>query len=403
MNKISIKIEDYKYTEFLSYELSQNIENLVKIFSFTINIPSDNSIIKEGDEVVIDIDGEEFLTGFIEIVNKIDQGDKSIIQISGRDNLCDLVDSKIGAKIYKTPISFIELCKDVLKTLNYDVIDNPNNIRKQKGVSVINKYGDISILQSSDDVVHRDNDSAFEVIKRCADKRQLILNSDGSGNLIINDIGGEVCNTLLQRIRNDRNSNILSSNVDIDYSKRFYKYVVKSIPTANGNATSDTTIDPLEPIIKEKGRGGIRSNTINATGISYDDEIRKNRIYTTFRQVSSPKEVQRIAEWENNIRKAQSFVYNCAVWGFRQNLDEDIKKNPLWRVNSLVDVVDDIKNVIGRYLIKSVKYTKNENGTKSEMVLIDKKAYTESLFEPLVKRIKGSGNKGKEIPIEPPM
>jgi hypothetical protein len=161
MNKISIKIEDYKYTEFLSYELSQNIENLVKIFSFTINIPSDNSIIKEGDEVVIDIDGEEFLTGFIEIVNKIDQGDKSIIQISGRDNLCDLVDSKIGAKIYKTPISFIELCKDVLKTLNYDVIDNPNNIRKQKGVSVINKYGDISILQSSDDVVHRDNDSAF--------------------------------------------------------------------------------------------------------------------------------------------------------------------------------------------------------------------------------------------------
>jgi len=378
MNKISIKIEDYKYTEFLSYELSQNIENLVKIFSFTINIPSDNSIIKEGDEVVIDIDGEEFLTGFIEIVNKIDQGDKSIIQISGRDNLCDLVDSKIGAKIYKTPISFIELCKDVLKTLNYDVIDNPNNIRKH-------------------------NDSAFEVIKRCADKRQLILNSDGSGNLIINDIGGEVCNTLLQRIRNDRNSNILSSNVDIDYSKRFYKYVVKSIPTANGNATSDTTIDPLEPIIKEKGRGGIRSNTINATGVSYDDEIRKNRIYTTFRQVSSPKEVQRIAEWENNIRKAQSFVYNCAVWGFRQNLDEDIKKNPLWRVNSLVDVVDDIKNVIGRYLIKSVKYTKNENGTKSEMVLIDKKAYTESLFEPLVKRIKGSGNKGREIPIEPPI
>ena len=90
-------------------------------------------------------------------------------------------------------------------------------------------------------------------------------------------------------------------------------------------------------------------------------------------------------------------------WGFRQNLDEDIKKNPLWRVNSLVDVVDDIKNVIGRYLIKSVKYTKNENGTKSEMVLIDKKAYTESLFEPLVKRIKGSGNKGKEIPIEPPI
>lgn len=402
MNKISVVIENVEFTDFLSYECSHNIESLLKVFSFTINIPRDESIIKEGNKVKVKIDGEDFLTGYIETVNKPDQGEKNIIQITGRDSLSDLVDSKIGAKIYKTPISFIELCKDVLKTLNYNVIENPKIIKKTDGISVINNYGNIATLQASDDVVHRDNDSAFEVIKRCADKRQLILNSDGSGNLLINDIGSEVCETILYRSRNDRNSNVLNSNVDIDISKRFYKYVVKSIATGSGNDTAKTTIDPVEPEIKEKSRAGRRSNTINATGVAYDDEIRNTRIYTTFRQASSVKETQRIADWEKDIRKAQSFSYSCTVWGFRQNLLDNIVLNPLWKVNSLVDVVDDVKNVIGRYLIKSVKYSKDENGTKSYLTLIDKKAYTESLFEPLVKRNKGfgKGDKTKQI-IEP--
>ena len=51
MNKISVSIENVEFTDFLSYECSHNIESLLKVFSFTINIPRDESIIKEGNKV----------------------------------------------------------------------------------------------------------------------------------------------------------------------------------------------------------------------------------------------------------------------------------------------------------------------------------------------------------------
>mgnify|MGYP000677026553 CR=1 FL=1 len=158
MNKVSVVINKQEYSNFLSYEFSRDIEGLLKPFSLTLNIPEDRRVIKTGNRVVIKIDGENFLTGFIEDVLETDQQDKSIVTIIGRDSLCDLVDSKLGAKIYKTPVSFVELTKSVLKTLNYNVVDKKTEFSREGEISVINNYGNIAILEANDDVAHRDND-----------------------------------------------------------------------------------------------------------------------------------------------------------------------------------------------------------------------------------------------------
>ena len=77
MNKVSAVINGQEYSNFLSYEFSRDIEGLLKPFSLTLNIPEDRRVIKTGNRVVIKIDGESFLTGFIEDVLETDQQDKS--------------------------------------------------------------------------------------------------------------------------------------------------------------------------------------------------------------------------------------------------------------------------------------------------------------------------------------
>lgn len=402
MNKISVVIGDSEYTDLLSYELSEDLETLVKPFSLTLSIPNNRNLLNVYELIKIKIDGEDYLSGYVDSYNESDNGDKQIISIKGRDIFADLVDSSIGAKIYKTPIKIEELIKNILTELGYIISPTQLKIKNSNNIAIINNYGEIPILNKDDDVVHRDIDSTFDVIKRCADKRQLILTSDGIGNLLINKIGDKVYNTILLRNKDNRLSNIQDSSIDIDVSKRFYKYQIRSIATGKGGGTSDGIIDPIDPRLKEKDRQGVASSSVNANGVAYDTKIRKTRIYTDFRQVSSLKKAQERAEWESNIRQAQSLNYNCQVYGFRENLDENIKSNKLWRVNNLVDVEDEIRNVFGRFLIKEVKFIKNDKETKTFLTLVNEKAYSESMFEPLVKRAQAvKGTKGRDLIISP--
>jgi len=400
MNNITIDINGYTYTSFLSYDFYEDIEALLKTFSITLNVPEDRNLIKQGDIINVKIDNEDFLKGYIEKIEEKDEGEASTMRIQGRDILCDLVDSRIGAKIYQTPINFVELVKQVLMALNYTLSTGLNPYNKDNAISIINNYGNIDILESGDDIKHRDNDSAFELIKRCADKRRLILTSDGRSNLVINKLASKVCDTILVRFKDDELNNILNSEVDIDYSQRYYKYIVKSIVNGSGIEQS-AAIDPKEEMIVTKGKENRASSLINGTGIVYDNEIRKNRILTIFKQVSSIKQANDLAQWEADIRKTQSFQYGCRVFGFRQNLEENLSINPLWKTNMLVDVQDEVRNVFGRFLIKSVRYSKNDKGTNSYLTLVNEKSYTNSLFEPIVKNIRGKRGDGAKVIIEP--
>lgn len=402
MNVISIKINGETYTDFVSYEITDHIENLVKTFTITMNKPTDMSILDFSSLLVIYIDGESILTGYIDEIIDEDSNGGSLITIIGRDRMCDLVDSTVGAKLYKTPISFTTLVKEVLEYVGYNTsfissftigfIDNGQ-------VQVLNNYGIIPILTSEDDVVHRQSDSAFEVIKRCADIRQLILTTDGYGNFIINKINLGQTDTVLYRVRNDNNSNIINSKTSTKISDRFYKYVIQSKANGNGGDAfpNITPFDQNRRLIK-KGASNINSTTINGTAISLDYEIRKTRVFTDYRQASSAGSINKRAEWEKNVRAYKGFNYDCKVYGFRQNLEPFININPLWKVNYSVEVYDDIREVYGNYLIKSLTYTKSiESGSFTKMSLVDERAYKEALFEPITRRLIGTREKNKLV------
>jgi prophage tail gpP-like protein len=393
INIISATINNKTYTSFISYNIDIDLESLVNIFELIVSVP-DDEIINIGDRIQIKVDNEELIDGFIERVSESDSNYGNLIKISGRDRLGDLVDSKVGAKIYKPPMDFITLCKNVLETINFKVVPIKRFIGyKSNEVSIINKYGLIDKLGSEDDISHRDGDSAFEVIKRCADKRGLILTTDGFSNLVINDIGEDRCNTILQRVIGGSENNIIQSSVDRDWTHRFHKYIVKST-AGNGDGGAMEIIEPLpinsDRVFTTKVSRQNYGSFVNTQAETIDSEVRETRTHYHHMSMTSTRKAVARAKWEANIQKTKSFTYSCEIYGFRQNLNENIKFNPLWKVNNLVDVWDERRRVFGSYLIKSINYSKtNENGTTTLLQLVDKYAYTDSLFEPISERIRG--------------
>lgn len=403
INIITATINDKTYTSFEDYNITINLESLVNVFELLVSVPEDE-IINQGDRIEIKIDNEPLIDGFIERIKESDSNNGNLIKISGRDRLCDLIDSKVGAKIYKPPIDFMTLCKNVLEAINFKVVPfNKFNNHKANEVSIINNYGIIDKLGSEDDISHRDGDSAFEIIKRCADKRGLILTTDGYSNLIINEIGSKSCNTILQRIIGGKENNIKSSSIDRDWTHRFNKYIVKS--TAGNGDGADEMIEPIpltsDRVFVTKVRRKNFGSFINTQAETIDSEVRETRIHYHHMSMTSTRKAVARAKWEANVKKTQSFSYSCVVYGFRQNLNENISSNPLWQVNNLVDVWDERRRVYGTYLIKSINYSKSiDDGTVSNLELVDKYAYTDSLFEPITERIRGLKKvKNKEAKI----
>ena len=122
------------------------------------------------------------------------------------------------------------------------------------------------------------------------------------------------------------------------------------------------------------------------------DVIRTTRKYTSIGSsaMSSSDCVNR-AIWEANIRKTRGFSYSCEVTGFRQNLNDigslGYAGNPLWKPNQLVYVFDEFAGIDDELLIKSVNYTQDFNGgSVTKLELVDKLAYSLSIFEPTLRR-----------------
>ena len=207
----------------------------------------------------------------------------------------------------------------------------------------------------------------------------------------------------MQRIIGGKENNIKSSSIDRDWTHRFNKYIVKS--TAGNGDGADEMIEPIpltsDRVFVTKVRRKNFGSFINTRAETIDSEVRETRIHYHHMSMTSTRKAVARAKWEANVKKTQSFSYSCVVYGFRQNLNENISSNPLWQVNNLVDVWDERRRVYGTYLIKSINYSKSNNdGTISNLELVDKYAYTDSLFEPITERIRGLKKvKNKEAKI----
>ena len=74
--------------------------------------------------------------------------------------------------------------------------------------------------------------------------------------------------------------------------------------------------------------------------------------------------------WQKNF-DLNSDEYICTVKGYRSNIGS------LWYPNMLVDVKDERRNIEKRMLIKRTEWKFSEDGTFTDMILVDPIAFSD--------------------------
>ena len=348
---LEVRVNGKTFNRFKSASGVFSDDTFAGEFNITTSIaPNNNSFLKLGDEVEIFLDGIQKHTGYLETVTDSESKDSHDITFVGRDSVSDLIDSSVPDNVKTLEgvsgyAELVQLCIDGLGlTDRIKVIDK-----------VGATFGDANKLKSAST-----GQSVGDFLQDNARIVQVFLNNDGRGNVLIRRPYGKL-KTTLQLIPNATNNNIKSSTLKIDWSKRYYKYVVYSNSSL---ASDDATI-----------------NDINNKGEAFDTDIRKSKVFEKISEKPMTSEqCKRAADEEANIRRGRSFNYSCEVAGFSAN-------GELWEPGRLVPVKDSERGVFGEFQTSTVSWNWSGSG---EIVNIDitypDKGYVEPIITPAIEK-----------------
>jgi len=350
---INIRLKDGTiYKQFISGSVLKDIEEFVGSFAFESSVNfNDGYPITLHDYVEILVDDKQVLNGYIEKIEIINNLNNRTLRVFGRGILCDIIDSSIKnvKEFGGVDIKLENICKKVMHDLG---IYNKE---------IINQAGEIKSFSNSEIQSVETSSTAFDFLETLALKRQILLNSDGYGNLILIRGNSERSNKSLRNIVAASDNNIISSKLKADASDRFYCYTVKS----DINLTNIESV--LDPDV-----------VVNQEGIYYDDYIRKTRyLEITPDENINSEDSQKRAAWEFNFRKTRGSIYSAVVAGHCEKVIIDNKVvNKLWEINKLIDVKDDFCKIYDTLLIKSVEYNYSINeGSTTNIVCVPKDSY----------------------------
>jgi len=202
VNILTVDIGGEVFNTFKSVKINTDINIFGADFDIIINVPIEKPIIIQGNEIKIKIDGEAVLTGFIEKQQISYSSDNASISIRGRDKLCDFSDSRVSNKIFKTPIGFIEILEKLLINTGFAIVSSNKiigikNKLSETEISILNDAGDIQDFLTNESIGFSKDESAYNLIKRLANKRKLVIGVNKDGNFIIRQIGKEKASTIL--------------------------------------------------------------------------------------------------------------------------------------------------------------------------------------------------------------
>lgn len=345
MSDIILETNGQRYTGWKNIKLTRSIENLCGAFSFEAT-PSEKSPfpVKLGQSCQVFVNDILFLTGWVEKISVSFDANTHTIAVQGRDRTNDIVDSQIGNNIEFTSGSTLKkIAERILKELNLTQI------------KVIDRFNLKKFKEIETDSLGM---TAFDFIERFAKKRQVLLTTNGDGDIVFERSSDKTYNTVLSTESNTVGT-IVSSNIVYDDTKRFNEYSV------NGQSNNLSFLTDF----------GKASLHVDVVGKATDDKIRTSRKY--FFQPEDNGLIQdnkQRAKWEANYRRSQSMIYTAIVQGFKPLNDDGI-----WEINNLVRIVDEFSNINdtnSTLLITSVAFSQSvDEGAKTTLTLKTKDAY----------------------------
>lgn len=344
-----LEVDGVQYTNFTAASCEIRLDSLSNTFAFEAVAPDGQALpFKGGEACKVIVDGENVLTGFIEVVSVSYDGGDHTINISGRDKTADLLDSTIDNidDIRGEGLTLKALIEKVIDQLGLDI-------------QVIDEVSPEPYNGAEDIAAPEPGDNAFSFIETYARKRQVLLTSNSDGNIVITSNSGQTAEGAVQHIIGADDNNIISSSFSFDTTGRYNAYKMASgLNPVALNLAGDTDLTSL----------------VNQSGGVFDTEIRAGRQLILISEAPfSDGNCEKRANWEADIRKARGLIYSATVPDFRVDGDE----GDLWQINRIYQIVDDFVGKIEPMLCNSITFTFNaESGRNTELGFVGQNAYT---------------------------
>jgi len=346
---ITIEINGIRFEGFENVQVFKNIETISGSFIFSAT-SNDVTVfpIKRSDPCKIFINNEPVINGFVDSVEVSYDSESHSILVQGRDRTSDIIDSTlIGNKEFTAPTS--------LETIIRTVLDE-NGLTE---ISIVNNAGAIEAFPEGTQYSSSIGQTVFEFIEIYAQKRQVLLTTNGNGDLVITRSGTIESQTILTNKINGQFNNIKSAIINYTSNGLFNKYIMRS---------------QLNPAALSFGADVTLSNIPNQEGEAIDDTIRSSRqMEISSNSSDNNVDLGNLAIWNRNIRRARSTDFSIVVQGFHQDINNTI----LWKPNELVKVDDEFSDINSTLLIKSVEYNLGlDTGSTTTIQLVASNSYT---------------------------
>lgn len=353
---MTLEVNGIQFDNFTAASCEIRLDALTNTFSFEAVAAEGVPLpFKGGEACRVIVDDIPVLTGFIEVVDvSYSAGDHTII-VQGRDKTGDLLDSNISElSDLRAPITLKEIIEKVIANIGADI-------------KVIEEVTTAPFDAAQDIAAPEPGDNAFDFIEKYTRKRQVLLTSDGDGNVVITSGSTQQVVGSIQHIIGAFDNNVLSSSFSFDTTGRFNVY--KFASQLNLVALNAAGVTGLDPVVDQSGEVS-------------DPDVRKGRQLVLISEAPmSDDQNEARSKWEANIRKARGLVYSAVVSGYR--VDPTDLTSDLWQINRLYQIVDDYLGKSEPMLCNSVTFTLDvQGGEQTSLGFVDQKAYSLELTKP---------------------
>jgi len=345
---IDIRVGGLPFSLWESATVQRSIDANCGVYRLTnsSSSPIKDYPVKVGSFNEVVIGNVRKVAGFVDEMSDNQDKDTHAVVISGRDNLQDLIDSSVpdSAKVTEGQISLTALCEKVIASM-----PTPPKIK------VINLVTGLADFTEDDLEAAESATFCMEFLVAFARKRQVYLVADGNGNLLIYrpDTKNKASCSLINVV-GGKNNNVLNYSVVHSQQNRFAKILCRSQDNFG-----------FDPFADEDGGGTDRKDQ------AVDKDIRGTRyLEIQAEETMTDTECKERAAEEVNIRRAMGTVYTATVAGHTQ------PDGTVWDFGQFVDVQDDLADVTGEFLIKSVEWSEDtRTGSRTRIVCVKSDAY----------------------------
>ncbi len=300
-----------------------------------------------GDKCQVLIDGRPVITGFVHEIHgdlsRSDKGGEHKITATVRDQTQDMIDSTVGPKLrLKSPITLKDITRktlDVMGLSHIGVVDHIGPPQYKQGEQISAAI----------------DDRGFNFLDQWAQKRQVLFNTDGKGNLCID------------RNRKQRGGGMLWSHYEDDPRNNVEHSSYRNSDLNRHNVTAvngqKSTNDKDWWESRPKGDQPAQANPLQKNwGHATDSDVRpQRRMHARGAKGLSGSSPSKSAKWRSSEAKARGFQYTATVSGFYCG-------GWLWWPGYIIPVSDEHWELEAELFISNVRFKKSWSGGETTEV-----------------------------------